>query len=87
MILALLVFSAPLTGCLDEQTRVRASSDGGNRASCHPSYEGACLDPDAIDYDCEGGTGNGPRYVGAVTVTGPDDYGLDRDGDGSACAW
>ena len=31
---------------------------------CHPSYEGACLDPNAYDYDCEGGSGNGPLYTG-----------------------
>jgi hypothetical protein len=26
---------------------------------CHPSYEGACLDPNAVDYDCMGGSGEG----------------------------
>jgi hypothetical protein len=54
-------------------------------SACHPSYEGACLDPAASDYDCEGGSGNGPLYTGYVKVVGPDDYGLDRDGDGDAC--
>lgn len=52
---------------------------------CHPSYEGACLDPAASDYDCEGGSGDGPLYTGPVTVVGSDEYGLDSDGDGSAC--
>lgn len=52
---------------------------------CHPSYEGACLDPTASDYDCEGGSGDGPLYTGPVTVVGSDEYGLDSDGDGSAC--
>lgn len=53
---------------------------------CHPSYEGACLPPDASDVDCAGGNGNGPEYVrGPVYVVGPDDYELDRDGDGIAC--
>lgn len=37
------------------------------------------------DVDCVGGAGDGPRYVGAVKVTGPDPYGLDRDGDGIGC--
>lgn len=37
------------------------------------------------DVDCEGGSGDGPRYVGKVTVTGADPYGLDRDGDGIGC--
>lgn len=52
---------------------------------CHPSYSGSCLDPAAVDYDCAGGSGNGPRYTGTVTVTGPDVFGLDRDGDGVGC--
>ncbi len=52
---------------------------------CHPSYTGACV-PVASDVDCAGGSGNGPAYVrGPVTVIGPDEYGLDRDGDGTAC--
>jgi hypothetical protein len=53
-------------------------------ADCHPSYD-PCLDPNASDYDCEGGSGDGPEYTGYVTVTGSDDYGLDSDGDGTGC--
>ena len=52
---------------------------------CHPSYSGKCLDPDASDYDCAGGSGNGPRYTGTVRVVGPDVFDLDRDGDGLGC--
>ena len=52
---------------------------------CHPSYEGACLDPNASDYDCAGGSGDGPLYTGRVRVVGPDVFGLDRDGDGIGC--
>ena len=54
-------------------------------ADCHSSYTGACLDPNASDYDCSGGSGDGPEYTGMVTVVGADDYELDRDGDGTAC--
>lgn len=54
-------------------------------AGCHPSYEGACLDPSVSDYDCLGGSGNGPEYTGPVRVVGYDEYGLDSDGDGFAC--
>lgn len=54
-------------------------------SNCHPSYEGACLDPTASDYDCAGGSGNGPSYTGYVTVVGYDQYGLDADGDGVGC--
>lgn len=53
-------------------------------SSCHPSYD-PCLDPNASDYDCEGGSGDGPSYTGEVTVTGPDDYDLDSDSDGIGC--
>ena len=52
---------------------------------CHPSYQGVCV-PVASDVDCAGGEGNGPEYVrGPVYVVGPDEYELDRDGDGVAC--
>jgi hypothetical protein len=52
---------------------------------CHSSYQGACLDPNSPDYDCAGGTGDGPDYTGPVTIVGPDVYGLDGDGDGIGC--
>jgi hypothetical protein len=57
------------------------------RDDCHPSYEGACLDPNASDYDCEGGSGDGPEYVaGPIRVVGDDPYGLDSGGTpGVAC--
>jgi hypothetical protein len=54
-------------------------------SNCHPSYEGACLDPSAADYDCAGGSGNGPLYTGYVRVVGSDEFDLDRDGDGAGC--
>lgn len=54
--------------------------------NCHPSYEGACLDPTASDYDCAGGSGNGPKYVqGPVKVRPPDPFDLDADADGLGC--
>jgi hypothetical protein len=52
---------------------------------CHTSYTGACLDPNASDYDCAGGSGDGPKYTGTVTVVGPDEFGLDGDSDGVGC--
>jgi hypothetical protein len=61
----------------------------GRRPSSHPicdsSYVGACLKPNVSDYDCEGGSGDGPYYTGQVEVVGDDHYDLDRDGDGIAC--
>ncbi|HSK56346.1 MAG TPA: hypothetical protein VK908_13895 [Jiangellales bacterium] len=50
---------------------------------CHPSYD-PCV-PIASDVDCEGGSGDGPLYTGRVRVIGPDEYDLDRDGDGVGC--
>lgn len=52
---------------------------------CDSSYQGACLDPAASDYDCDGGSGDGPYYTGPVQVVGYDRHGLDSDGDGYAC--
>jgi hypothetical protein len=51
---------------------------------CNPNYSG-CLDPYASDYDCEGGSGDGPLYTGTVEVIGYDEYGLDDDDDGIGC--
>ncbi len=54
--------------------------------ACDPNYQGACLDPDSPDYDCAGGSGNGPDYVsGPVYIVGSDPHGLDSDGDGVGC--
>jgi hypothetical protein len=54
--------------------------------TCDSSYKGACLKPNVSDYDCGGGSGDGPYYVqGPITVVGDDHYDLDRDGDGVAC--
>jgi hypothetical protein len=53
---------------------------------CDPSYPGVCLDPGAVDYDCAGGSGDGPRYVrGPLRVRPPDPFDLDREGDGWGC--
>ncbi len=67
---------------------LREDTSGINTSSsqrdCHPSYSG-CLKIGAGDYDCRGGSGNGPNYTGRVRVTGSDVFGLDRDGDGVGC--
>jgi len=53
---------------------------------CDKNYKGRCLRPNVSDYDCAGGSGNGPYYVsGPFRVVGYDHYGLDSDGDGIAC--
>src|SRR4030095_6995759 len=54
--------------------------------NCDPSYPDVCLDPAVEDYDCAGGTGNGPEYVeGPIRVRLPDPFDLDREGDGWGC--
>jgi uncharacterized membrane protein len=62
------------------------SSTSAAKKKCHPGYRGACLKRNAGDYDCAGGSGNGPNYVrGPIRVVGSDPFDLDRDGDGIAC--
>jgi hypothetical protein len=60
-------------------------TNGGDGSGCDPNYAGACLRPDVSDYDCRGGSGDGPYYTGPVRIVGDDHYDLDRDGDGVAC--
>jgi PASTA domain len=54
--------------------------------NCDSAYVGACLDPNAYDYDCAGGGGNGPEFVYVrVQVVGYDQFGLDANNDGYGC--
>lgn len=71
----------PLTGCTSSQSEALTV---GSSTGCHPSYSG-CLKSSASDYDCAGGSGNGPYYTGRVQVIGPDVFDLDRDNDGWGC--
>lgn len=82
-VVTVLVFGAIVWASVTggDDVGLSSSADG----DCDPNYSGACLDPNASDYDCAGGSGDGPEYVGMVTVTGTDVYGLDRDGDGIGC--
>lgn len=65
--------------------RFQYRAGGAPGGGCDPNYAGACMQPDAYDYDCAGGSGDGPLYTGQVRVVGDDHYDLDRDGDGIAC--
>ena len=78
-------FAADLTArrAAREAERAEEPTDGGT--TCDPNYEGVCLKPDSVDYDCEGGSGDGPDYTGPVSSVGSDPYGLDSDDDGLAC--
>lgn len=65
-------------------TKHASSSSSSSQQNCTPGYS-PCLPP-ASDYDCAGGSGNGPEYAyGPIYVTGSDPYGLDSDGDGVGC--
>jgi hypothetical protein len=66
-------------------SKVQRRPDSGGASNCTSGYS-PCLPP-ASDYDCRGGSGDGPKYSGPVRVTGADPYDLDRDGDGRACEW
>jgi hypothetical protein len=67
-------------------TRPAPRTTGAPSGNCDPSYPGSCLHDGIGDYDCAGGSGNGPNYVsGPIRVRPPDPFGLDRDGDGVGC--
>lgn len=54
--------------------------------NCHPSYVGYCVTAGIGDWDCAGGSGNGPNYLPVtVQVVGYDEYGLDADNDRWGC--
>lgn len=55
-------------------------------SNCDPAYPGVCLKDGIGDYDCAGGSGNGPNYVsGPISVRAPDPFRLDADHDGIGC--
>ena len=68
----------------DTRVEVSAQAEAAEQPQCNPNYSG-CLKPYASDYDCAGGSGDGPYYTGPVRVLGYDQYRLDRDYDGWAC--
>ncbi len=95
-IAALTAGTAPAASSAVAADRSPAARDAGASSSaiaarrrrrvCDRNYRGRCLRPNVSDYDCAGGSGNGPYYVrGPFTVVGDDHYGLDSDGDGVAC--
>ena len=55
--------------------------------NCDPAYPDVCLRDGIGDYDCAGGSGNGPNYVeGPLRVLPPDPFDLDgNDNDGIGC--
>ena len=75
-------------GLAEEEQREleEVEEENAELASCDPNYEGECLTPGIGDYDCAGGSGDGPNYVySPVTVVGVDVYGLDANNNGIGC--
>jgi Excalibur calcium-binding domain len=67
-------------------TSVAVAPVAQGKQKCDSNYKGRCLKPNVSDYDCAGGSGNGPYYVsGPFRVVGNDHYRLDADHDGIAC--
>lgn len=58
--------------------------NAGESNGCESGYS-PCLESGIGDFDCEGGSGDGPNYTGPVEVTGSDPFDLDRDRDGYGC--
>jgi hypothetical protein len=76
--------------CHPASTGGGGGGGGGNPppTNCTPGYSPCLIYHGGADYDCSGGSGNGPYYTApGVTyrVTGSDPYGLDSDGDGYGC--
>lgn len=85
--IAWLLAAAPVSvAWADHGPAVGAAVVAKTKRNCHPNYRWKCLRRNAGDYDCAGGSGNGPNYVsGPVKVVGADPFGLDRDHDGIGC--
>jgi hypothetical protein len=55
-------------------------------SNCDPAYPDVCLQDGIGDYDCAGGSGDGPNYVTRpIKVLPPDPFRLDYDHDGIGC--
>ncbi|HMJ37054.1 MAG TPA: excalibur calcium-binding domain-containing protein [Baekduia sp.] len=75
-----------LSACAAVALPSAAQSAAPTKQKCDRNYSGRCLKPNVSDYDCAGGSGNGPYYVsGPFRVVGSDHYRLDADHDGIAC--
>jgi hypothetical protein len=67
-------------------TLTTAVGGASAQTNCDPSYPSMCLETGIGDYDCAGGSGDGPNYVqGPIEVRAPDPFGLDADHNGIGC--
>ncbi|WP_322770704.1 hypothetical protein [Frankia sp. Cr1] len=74
---------APAAAPAPRPATTAAAAPAGN---CDPAYPDVCLHDGIGDYDCAGGTGDGPNYVrGPLRVRSPDPFKLDGNHDGTGC--
>jgi hypothetical protein len=86
LLVAALAAGTPTAAATLATTARPGATVAKKRHRCDPNYKGRCLRPNVSDYDCAGGSGNGPYYVsGPFRVVGTDHYRLDADHDGIAC--
>ena len=74
--------------CAGDTSPPEEHGGGGGTSNCTPGYSPCLVYHGGADYDCAGGSGDGPYYTepGVVyEVTGSDPYGLDADNDGRGC--
>ncbi len=68
------------------ESDVASSTTTAQPGGCDPAYPDTCLRVGIGDYDCTGGTRNGPNYIkGPIRVLPPDPFELDTDNDGNGC--
>ncbi len=78
--------SIPTPTIIATPTPTPQPNNSSTSNNCDPSYPDVCIPIGAADYDCAGGSGNGPNYIqGPIRVLPPDPYDLDRDNDGIGC--
>ncbi len=76
----------PTTRRVTPTTRKAPATTNAPARNCDSAYPDVCLHDGIGDYDCAGGSGNGPNYVdGPIRVRPPDPFGLDADHDGEGC--
>jgi hypothetical protein len=81
-VIACLAFSSSTDSAEAQQPSCHTSYQGGSDAT-----RGGCIQAGIGDYDCAGGTGDGPNFAfGPVTIIGSDPFQLDgNDNDGRGC--
>jgi hypothetical protein len=78
-LMALLVACAALATACSSGSTARGGSGSPAASKCDPNYKGACVPTGHGDVNCA------DVHETDIQVVGDDPYGLDGDGDGTAC--